>query len=241
MFFISHHAEGTGREILKHPPQPSVRSVVCVALAVVSPDSRCPHSVVTHIGCVTRDQMVPGLNPVWVGCCGVDIYQWCLTGLTKAWWCTCYQWIAKFSWSCFSLIKSVTYLMREHLCRNTFIFFDSKVSPDQTTVYMYIWIKSFSQIYFLSKLYLLFLKIWDYSSWNCHDFLLQHLPDQRHSYFLHPWPGGTDPEGAVVSEIPFTHPTHVAAILNYLRQQVLFNTLVASCVRNASLSSEYLS
>ena len=33
------------------------------------------------------DQKVPGSNPVWVGCCGVDIYQWWLTGLTKAWWC----------------------------------------------------------------------------------------------------------------------------------------------------------
>ena len=43
--------------------------------------------MVTHIVSVTRDQKVPGSNPVWVGCCGVDIYQWCLTGLTKAWWC----------------------------------------------------------------------------------------------------------------------------------------------------------
>ena len=25
-----------------------------------------PHSVATCIGCVTRDQKVPGLNPVWV-------------------------------------------------------------------------------------------------------------------------------------------------------------------------------
>ena len=48
---------------------------------------RCPHSVVAHIGSVTRDQKVLGLNPVWVGFCGVDFYQWCLTGLTKAWWC----------------------------------------------------------------------------------------------------------------------------------------------------------
>ena len=34
----------------------------------------CPHSVVTHIGSVTRDQKVSDSNPVWVGCCGVDIY-----------------------------------------------------------------------------------------------------------------------------------------------------------------------
>ena len=43
--------------------------------------------MVTHIGSVTHDQKVPGLNPVWVGCCGLDIYQLCQTGLTKAWWC----------------------------------------------------------------------------------------------------------------------------------------------------------
>ena len=48
-----------------------------------TPKFCCPHSVVTRIGSVTRDQK----NPVWVGCCGVDIYHWCLTGLTKAWWC----------------------------------------------------------------------------------------------------------------------------------------------------------
>ena len=52
-----------------------------------------PHSVVTHIGCVISDQKVPGSNPVWVGCCGVDIYQWCLTGLTRAWWCENCLWL----------------------------------------------------------------------------------------------------------------------------------------------------
>ena len=42
-----------------------------------------PHSLVTRIGFVTPDQKVPGSNPEWVGCCGVDIYQWCLTGFNK--------------------------------------------------------------------------------------------------------------------------------------------------------------
>ena len=37
--------------------------------------------MVTRIGSVTRDQKVPGSNPVWVGCCGVDIYQWFNKGL----------------------------------------------------------------------------------------------------------------------------------------------------------------
>ena len=55
--------------------------------ALIYSELNSPHSVVTRIWSVTRDQKVPGSNPVWVGCCGVDIYQWCLTGLTKAWWC----------------------------------------------------------------------------------------------------------------------------------------------------------
>lgn len=38
-------------------------------------------------------------------------------------------------------------------------------------------------------------------------------------------------EGVLVSSIPFTHPTHVPQILVYLRQQALFNSLLASCVR----------
>lgn len=38
-------------------------------------------------------------------------------------------------------------------------------------------------------------------------------------------------EGVLVSSIPFTHPGHVPQILVYLRQQALFNSLLASCVR----------
>ena len=32
--------------------------------------------MVTHIGSVTRDQKVPGSNPVWIGCCGVVMPNW---------------------------------------------------------------------------------------------------------------------------------------------------------------------
>lgn len=38
-------------------------------------------------------------------------------------------------------------------------------------------------------------------------------------------------EGVLVCSIPFTHPAHVPQILVYLRQQALFNCLIASCVR----------
>lgn len=38
-------------------------------------------------------------------------------------------------------------------------------------------------------------------------------------------------KGVLVCSIPFTHPGHVPQILVYLRQQALFNCLIASCVR----------
>ncbi|GLH15871.1 Mediator of RNA polymerase II transcription subunit 1 [Gryllus bimaculatus] len=57
------------------------------------------------------------------------------------------------------------------------------------------------------------------------------LPDQHHCYFM---TESKNMEGILVSNIPFSHPTHVPQILNYLRQQALFNVLVASCIRPAS-------
>jgi mediator of RNA polymerase II transcription subunit 1 len=37
--------------------------------------------------------------------------------------------------------------------------------------------------------------------------------------------------GMIVSKVQFTHPTHVPKILIYLRQQLVFNTFITSCVR----------
>ncbi|CAG4956180.1 unnamed protein product [Colias eurytheme] len=54
------------------------------------------------------------------------------------------------------------------------------------------------------------------------------LPDQWQCYFLCERRGLG---GCVVSSVPFTHPSHVPQLLAALRQQALFNTLVASCVR----------
>lgn len=56
----------------------------------------------------------------------------------------------------------------------------------------------------------------------------QTLPEQQHCYFV---TENRNLDGVVVSSIPFTHPAHVAQILNYLRQQALFNTLIMSCIR----------
>ncbi|XP_032453242.1 mediator of RNA polymerase II transcription subunit 1 isoform X1 [Nasonia vitripennis] len=54
------------------------------------------------------------------------------------------------------------------------------------------------------------------------------LPDQQHCYFM---TENRNMEGVLVGSIPFTHPAHVPQILNVLRQQALFNTLISSCVR----------
>lgn len=56
----------------------------------------------------------------------------------------------------------------------------------------------------------------------------QNLPDQTQCYFLCETRGL---EACTVTSVPFTHPSHVPPLLAALRQQALFNTLLASCVR----------
>ncbi|XP_048478354.1 mediator of RNA polymerase II transcription subunit 1 [Plutella xylostella] len=58
--------------------------------------------------------------------------------------------------------------------------------------------------------------------------LFVNLPDQSHCYFLCPSPALT---GCVTRSLPFTRPAHAPALLARLRQQALFNTLLASAVR----------
>ncbi|XP_062607689.1 mediator of RNA polymerase II transcription subunit 1-like isoform X2 [Saccostrea cucullata] len=58
------------------------------------------------------------------------------------------------------------------------------------------------------------------------------LPDQQHAYYLMDiGESSLDQTARMVSRIPFTHPTNVANILNQLRQQLLFNTVISSCIR----------
>ncbi|KAG8239109.1 hypothetical protein J437_LFUL018367, partial [Ladona fulva] len=54
------------------------------------------------------------------------------------------------------------------------------------------------------------------------------LPDQYHCYFM---TENRHLQGIMVNSIPFLHPAHIPQILVFLRQQVLFNVLVASCIR----------
>ncbi|GIY48618.1 mediator of RNA polymerase II transcription subunit 1 [Caerostris extrusa] len=62
------------------------------------------------------------------------------------------------------------------------------------------------------------------------------LPDQHHCYFLK----AKDIQGVMVSSIPFTHPTHVPQILVFLRQQMLFNTVISSCIRPDNAESPFM-
>lgn len=63
-------------------------------------------------------------------------------------------------------------------------------------------------------------------------FNFQTLPDQQHAYYLRDiGESSLDQTAKMVSRIPFTHPTNVANILNLLRQQLLFNTVISSCIR----------
>ncbi|XP_063953499.1 mediator of RNA polymerase II transcription subunit 1-like [Lytechinus pictus] len=61
------------------------------------------------------------------------------------------------------------------------------------------------------------------------------LPDQHHSYIIN---DGTNPndlrdmQGALLSKITFTAPNTVVKIISLLRQQAVYNTLIASCVRD---------
>lgn len=59
------------------------------------------------------------------------------------------------------------------------------------------------------------------------------LPDQQHAYFI------ADNEEAamkcaMITCVPFSHPSHVPQILACLRQQALLNALLSSCIRPRS-------
>lgn len=57
------------------------------------------------------------------------------------------------------------------------------------------------------------------------------LADQSHCYFIS---DNVEMTGTMVKSIQFTEPSHVTKIVKLLRQQALFNALIASCVRKQS-------
>ncbi|RVE52122.1 hypothetical protein evm_003195 [Chilo suppressalis] len=66
--------------------------------------------------------------------------------------------------------------------------------------------------------------------------LFVNLPEQTQCYFLCETRGL---EGCIVTSVPFTHPSHVPPLLACLRQQALFNALIASCVRLQTKQGTY--
>ncbi|NXX78087.1 MED1 polymerase, partial [Urocolius indicus] len=57
------------------------------------------------------------------------------------------------------------------------------------------------------------------------------LPDcPKQCYFINKGSEKSDVTGALVSKIPFSHPKCVPGVIEILRQQVAFNTLISSCV-----------
>lgn len=66
---------------------------------------------------------------------------------------------------------------------------------------------------------------------NCQRGLFVSLTDQSHCYFISDNP---DLTGINLRSIQFTEPSHVTKIIKLLREQALFNALIASCVRQNS-------
>uniref|UniRef100_A0A8D0GP18 Mediator of RNA polymerase II transcription subunit 1 n=1 Tax=Sphenodon punctatus TaxID=8508 RepID=A0A8D0GP18_SPHPU len=67
------------------------------------------------------------------------------------------------------------------------------------------------------------------------------LPGQQHCYFLNkdaPLPDGRSLQGTLISKIAFHHPSRVPLILNLIRHQVAYNTLIGSCVKRTVLKED---
>nr|XP_042700723.1 mediator of RNA polymerase II transcription subunit 1-like isoform X4 [Chrysemys picta bellii] len=63
------------------------------------------------------------------------------------------------------------------------------------------------------------------------------LPDcLKHSYFINKGTEKSGITGALVSKIPFTHPKCVPAIIEILRHQVAYNTLIGSCLSENTIN-----
>ncbi|NXF57892.1 MED1 polymerase, partial [Ciccaba nigrolineata] len=65
------------------------------------------------------------------------------------------------------------------------------------------------------------------------------LPDcPKHCYFINKGSEKSDIAGALVSKIPFSHPKCVPGIIEILRHQVAYNTLISSCVSEKHINED---
>ncbi|XP_017930898.1 mediator of RNA polymerase II transcription subunit 1-like isoform X3 [Manacus vitellinus] len=63
------------------------------------------------------------------------------------------------------------------------------------------------------------------------------LPDcPKHCYFINKGSEKSDLAGALVSKIPFSHPKCVPGVIEILRHQVAYNTLISSCVSDKHIN-----
>ncbi|NWS18120.1 MED1 polymerase, partial [Pachyramphus minor] len=65
------------------------------------------------------------------------------------------------------------------------------------------------------------------------------LPDcPKHCYFINKGSEKSDLAGALVSKIPFSHPKCVPGVIEILRDQVAYNTLISSCVSDKHINED---
>uniref|UniRef100_A0A8C5E5R1 Mediator of RNA polymerase II transcription subunit 1 n=1 Tax=Gouania willdenowi TaxID=441366 RepID=A0A8C5E5R1_GOUWI len=67
------------------------------------------------------------------------------------------------------------------------------------------------------------------------------LPDQQHCYYLNgdaPVQDGRSLQGVLVNKIPFRHPAQVPLLLDIIRHQAAYNTLIGSCVKRTSVKED---
>uniref|UniRef100_A0A8C5TDR8 Mediator of RNA polymerase II transcription subunit 1 n=1 Tax=Malurus cyaneus samueli TaxID=2593467 RepID=A0A8C5TDR8_9PASS len=65
------------------------------------------------------------------------------------------------------------------------------------------------------------------------------LPDcPKHCYFINKGSEKSDLAGALVSKIPFSHPKCVPGVIEILRHQVAYNTLISSCISEQHINED---
>ncbi|NWX75689.1 MED1 polymerase, partial [Alca torda] len=65
------------------------------------------------------------------------------------------------------------------------------------------------------------------------------LPDcPKHCYFINKGSEKSDLAGALVSKIPFSHPKCVPGVIEILRHQVAYNSLISSCVSEKHMNED---
>ncbi|NXI67977.1 MED1 polymerase, partial [Anseranas semipalmata] len=74
---------------------------------------------------------------------------------------------------------------------------------------------------------------------TCKSCFFVSLPDcPKHCYFINKDSEKSDLSGALVSKIPFTHPKCVPGIIEILRHQMAYNSLISSCVSEKHINED---